>query len=313
MPLFGFFPSQTVASNAMESKLQPLRLPELTVHCVEFLSDSVSDLKACALISRHWVDAAQSRLFRHIPVLSSSTGVNPWDDLLETLQASPHLVKYIQRLDMNTNMFPDPELFSEICNVPFKHLVHVCIVGASGVTPPLGLAIQRLLNLPTLRRVKLVTLYTQPTRFLQLWDGCSRSIQHLDLYLDTGLVRRREFASALGTVEALDFVVDIREAADLTIDLSLFPRLKFVRLAASQAEDGTTIVATLSTITPSTRIHKVLIHSSPRNKTIFGLLDSILAAPALPHPILLELNNLLEVTAQDCAECFPLALNFLLS
>ncbi|KAJ6591451.1 hypothetical protein DFH09DRAFT_1416878 [Mycena vulgaris] len=223
MPLFGFSPSQTVTSNAMESKLQPLRLPELTVHCVEFLSDSVSDLKACALISRHWVDAAQSRLFRHIPVLSASTGVNPWDDLLETLQASPHLVKYIQRLDMNTNIFPDPELFSEICNVPFTHLVHVCIVGAPAATPPLGLAIQRLLNLPTLRRVNLVALYTQPSRFLQLWDGCSRSIQHLDLYLsDTGLVRRREFASALGTVEALDFVVD---AANLTIDLSLFPRL----------------------------------------------------------------------------------------
>ncbi|KAJ6572017.1 hypothetical protein B0H19DRAFT_674952 [Mycena capillaripes] len=164
--------------------MNPLSIQELVDHSIGFLYNSVSDLRACALVSRAWVDAAQSSIFRRISIMHFGNVPHPsvWTRLKETLNTSPHLIRHIQQL----TVIPDEislDDFSALCNLPFTHLNRVFVFNYPHLSASIAESIQQLLSLPTIRRVGILCTFDDPTTFLQIWDRCSPSIRHLEIYI----------------------------------------------------------------------------------------------------------------------------------
>ncbi|KAJ7158175.1 hypothetical protein C8R46DRAFT_410975 [Mycena filopes] len=154
----------------------PLRIPELLRLCVVRVPDA-SDLRACSLVSRSWVDAAQSSLFWELDFGQSD---KLWDRCQQILEASPHLILHIRRLAAKPVSI---ETLSAICSFPFSHLEGVDIALVMSIDLPAALDLQRLLALPTIQRVKLVTLFVESTAiFLRIWERASPRLRHLELF-----------------------------------------------------------------------------------------------------------------------------------
>ncbi|KAJ7899688.1 hypothetical protein B0H13DRAFT_2518548 [Mycena leptocephala] len=140
--------------------MNPLSVQELLDHCVGFLHDSVSDLQFGNISSPY-----------------------TWTKLKDTLNTSPHVIRHIQQ----HTILPDElslDDFSALCNLPFTHLERVFIFNYPSLSASTAGSIQKLLSLPTVRRVGILCNFDDPARFLELWDGCSPSIKHLELYCD---------------------------------------------------------------------------------------------------------------------------------
>jgi hypothetical protein len=161
----------------------PLDVEELLEHCIAYLHDSYRDLKACTLVSRHWVNAAQSHLFRAPAITTVFTSFSDadilWTRFLETLDTSQHLIRHIRHLDIKHN---DAMLcLPKLCRFPFTHLESVLISYAGELSTAVITALQQLLTLPTLFRVKLCCGFSNREDFIQLWHCCSPGIRHLEL------------------------------------------------------------------------------------------------------------------------------------
>ncbi|KAJ6534277.1 hypothetical protein B0H19DRAFT_1185672 [Mycena capillaripes] len=175
----------------------PLDVGELIAQCIDHLGDSSQDLKACALVSRRWVYAAQSQLFKAVTVSithvdyvapgGASAGAIYWARFLGTLRRSSHLTRHIQTLNLMGNGDPAviPAL-SQICNFPFTHLENVFIFVTGYLTFPHAVAFQPLLSVPTLRRVKSFFTFKQISNFVQIWDGCAPGVRHVELFFEAG-------------------------------------------------------------------------------------------------------------------------------
>ncbi|KAJ7662560.1 hypothetical protein DFH06DRAFT_355356 [Mycena polygramma] len=162
----------------------PLSVQELLDHCICFLRDSPSDLKMCALVSRRWVNGAQSLLFQKILIDTSDR----WLKLQSTLQSSPHLIRHIQSLIVRPISLSD-DAFSAVCNFAFTDLRHLYVSGMSPWhTSPSILPLEALLGRPTLSHIIVDTPATP--NFFPLWDRCSRSLRHLELSFDLGASER---------------------------------------------------------------------------------------------------------------------------
>ncbi|KAJ7462998.1 hypothetical protein FB451DRAFT_1266540 [Mycena latifolia] len=157
-----------------------LSIQELVEQCIEFLRDSVSDLQACALVSPSWTPAAQALIFKEVSTKPGSSQ-RSWARLHQTLYTSPHLIRYIHRLRLDSHALSD-ETFSAICEFPFTHLHYASLVYGGDMSLPVGLSIQQLLSLPAIKRVKLATSFTDPSIFLRIWDRCSSSLTHMELF-----------------------------------------------------------------------------------------------------------------------------------
>ncbi|KAJ6559876.1 hypothetical protein B0H19DRAFT_1145984 [Mycena capillaripes] len=162
----------------------PLDIPELLEHCIDYLHDSPRDLKACALVSRHWVYPSQSHLFR-APTVTSRNGIvsvndAPWERLRDMLALSSHLIRHIQSFNIE-GLEAHSSTLHQICYFPFTHLTSVSI--SIVVFSEARLAIQQLLSLPTLRRVKLGCMFLDCEGYMRVWDRCSPTICHI--YLDS--------------------------------------------------------------------------------------------------------------------------------
>ncbi|KAJ7713698.1 hypothetical protein DFH07DRAFT_383646 [Mycena maculata] len=161
----------------MESP-NPLHIPELLNHCIRLLRDSKSDLPACALVSRSWVQPSQSALFEdpghwgHWGARKPDDDRHSWLHILEVFQTSPHLIPHIRRLRL---IIPDVGLFSKICLLPFTHLQDVIIRRKFNHVS--ALSIQQLLSLPTLRRVDIYGYFEDPQIMPLIWRRCSPSIR----------------------------------------------------------------------------------------------------------------------------------------
>ncbi|KAJ6525915.1 hypothetical protein DFH09DRAFT_1188182 [Mycena vulgaris] len=156
---------------------------ELVNHIIDFLDDTPTDLKACALVSHAFVYEAQSHIFKELSFGDYGTSINKttplWSRCQETLHTSPHLVQHIHRLTIH----PRPislETVSAICNFPFTHLKEVYICHFI-LSPSFAIALQQLFSLPTLRFVSLEGWYGDPSTFMQIWERCAPGIKHLGL------------------------------------------------------------------------------------------------------------------------------------
>ncbi|KAJ7088285.1 hypothetical protein C8R44DRAFT_751861 [Mycena epipterygia] len=153
---------------------------ELVDHIITFLHDSPADWPACALVSRSWVHTAQSHIFRQICFVSAqSTNEDRWARFQQISHISPHLIHHVRQLHVADSAVSS-ETFLAICNFPFARLDGAS-VQLGTVTPSFTLAVQKLFSLPTLRRV-------------QIWDECSRSLEHLELSCSLGEAEGFHFA-----------------------------------------------------------------------------------------------------------------------
>ncbi|KAJ7690938.1 hypothetical protein B0H14DRAFT_3048382 [Mycena olivaceomarginata] len=109
---------------------------------------------------------------------------NTWDHLLDALasSSSTHLVPRIRTLYTRTQV--SQETLSAICVFPFTRVTSIAFA-CSGVLPASAVpALQALLVLPTLLRVKLQCTFSSPAHFTRLWDSVRSphsSIQHVAL------------------------------------------------------------------------------------------------------------------------------------
>ncbi|KAJ7141661.1 hypothetical protein C8R43DRAFT_1016960 [Mycena crocata] len=159
-----------------DPQLNPLLIPDLLNHCIDYLRDSPPDLAACALVSRSWVFEAQSHLLREVRFIGGSQNQNRWARLHDVLQTSPHLVRHIQRLEFSVHSLL-PETCVAICNLPFTRLEKVLV--AAPFLRNVICAIQQLFSLPTLRRVEIWTPFDDPLAVSQIWDGMGPGIKHV--------------------------------------------------------------------------------------------------------------------------------------
>jgi hypothetical protein len=97
-----------------------------------------------------------------------------WCQLLAVLASSPHLIRHIRHLDLNLKALSHDELMGQIARVPFSHLAGVTVRSWSMRAAP---ALTPLLALTTLRHVDLACEVSDPIRFADMWDACSRSVR----------------------------------------------------------------------------------------------------------------------------------------
>ncbi|KAJ6534607.1 hypothetical protein DFH09DRAFT_118976 [Mycena vulgaris] len=160
----------------MEAPLNPLSIHELLDQCIFFLRDLPPALKACALVSRTWAGTAQPYLFRKV----SLRGAEQWRRLEEILHTSPHLVRHIHRLYLRIgSLFIN--MISAVCNFAFTNIRHLFIDALLVLSLPSAIAIQQLLSIPTLCRVRVTCVFNDSSDFQQIWAHYSPSIIHLDL------------------------------------------------------------------------------------------------------------------------------------
>ncbi|KAJ7171395.1 hypothetical protein C8R46DRAFT_1190730 [Mycena filopes] len=154
----------------------PLQIPELLRLCVARVPDA-SDLRACSLVSRSWVDAAQSSLFREVNLARAK---RRWENCHQILEASPHLILHIRRLIAKPVSI---ETLSAICSFPFSHLEDVDIALTMSIDLQAALHLQQLMALPTIRRVQLSSFFVEsPAIFLHIWERASPRLRHLELF-----------------------------------------------------------------------------------------------------------------------------------
>ncbi|KAJ7493926.1 hypothetical protein FB451DRAFT_1551217 [Mycena latifolia] len=165
----------------MEESSQALDIQELVDQCIEFLSDSLPDLMACALVSRSWTSAAQTYIFREVSIRSSSSE-RLWARLQQILLISPHLIRHIHRLHLYSHGI-STGAFITICQFPFTNLRSAAVFHGKPVPLRVGMAIQQLFSLPHLSRVNVTANFTDPSIFLRIWERCSSNLIHLEIHL----------------------------------------------------------------------------------------------------------------------------------
>ncbi|KAJ6613799.1 hypothetical protein B0H10DRAFT_1951195 [Mycena sp. CBHHK59/15] len=152
---------------------------ELTDHIISFLHDSPRDWPACALVSRSWVYATQSHIFKCLYLLSDrDANERRWARFLELSAKSPDLTRHVRQLGITTfgERRMSTETFLAICTFPFPRLDGVWLI-LFRPTPSEMPAVQRLLGCPTLRRARIVC--DEPSSFSPIWDRCSAALVHV--------------------------------------------------------------------------------------------------------------------------------------
>ncbi|KAJ7728966.1 hypothetical protein DFH07DRAFT_969693 [Mycena maculata] len=155
---------------------------------VDFLGDCPVDLRACALTARCFLPAAQSQIFSDISVDNHNTDDTLTEEeaqeeargfakaafrrLASVLTHSPHLKQYIR----SGTLTADLEVIVLVAGLGLPRLEELCLYG-DGECDLDGLLInplQRLVALPSLRRLSLFTDYS-----VQIFRHCSPNLTEL--------------------------------------------------------------------------------------------------------------------------------------
>ncbi|KAJ7508981.1 hypothetical protein B0H11DRAFT_1963359 [Mycena galericulata] len=171
----------------------PLHIPELVEHCIGLLAENLYGrtrrltLMSCALVARSWVNAAQSALLRapHITnhlLLDEDQSERRLVQFHETLHNFPHLTHHVRdlSLDVIVDCLITQTTLDNICALPFTHLESVSLLLRKDLE--YESALQQLFSHPTLLRVKLDTTVYNLRFFADVWNRCSPTIRHLELF-----------------------------------------------------------------------------------------------------------------------------------
>ncbi|KAJ7138895.1 hypothetical protein C8R46DRAFT_604748 [Mycena filopes] len=154
---------------------------ELCAYIVDFLHDSVEDLKSCAVVSPAFTYSAQSHLFYEIDLgkLESST---PQDEdayarFRECLDVSPHLCSFVQRLAVQL----DADLLAYFIGLPLPRLNTLSLFGgyAFYVDAGASIAAQYLLSLPSLHTLIVDACFQESTVLDLLFARCTPTLRTL--------------------------------------------------------------------------------------------------------------------------------------
>ncbi|KAJ7118088.1 hypothetical protein C8R44DRAFT_878722 [Mycena epipterygia] len=158
---------------------------ELVEYIIDFLYDSPRDWPACALVARSWVYPTQSHIFRSIRLLwSLKRNERLWVRFEALTDASPHLIRHVRYLYAHgRNQRLHTDTIVAICTFPFTHLQGASVSFSEPDTACM-FALQQLLSLPTLHRLKITCSQTNSSDFFQIWDRCSPRLRHLELDCD---------------------------------------------------------------------------------------------------------------------------------
>ncbi|KAJ7133605.1 hypothetical protein C8R44DRAFT_870975 [Mycena epipterygia] len=102
-----------------------IQVQELIDLVIDFLHDSLADLKRCSLVSRSWLSTSQYHLFSYCSLESESGCLR----LVAMLEESPHLLKLITHLAVaiRSEFYPDPKAYGALSNIHFTHLKQLTI------------------------------------------------------------------------------------------------------------------------------------------------------------------------------------------
>ncbi|KAJ7175015.1 hypothetical protein C8R43DRAFT_975710 [Mycena crocata] len=168
-------------SSIVKLGVHPLQIAELVDHCIQYLGDSPPTLCACALVSRAWVFAAQSQLFRKLTLEDAVLWLEIYIILIAP--SSAHLLQHIRKLEVHAATLKlAPQTFADMCQFPFTHLHTITLRGVNfdrlSVLP-----LQHLLSAGTLRRLVIRSRVTDPVACAEVWDRVSPSVKHVDWLL----------------------------------------------------------------------------------------------------------------------------------
>ncbi|KAJ7500803.1 hypothetical protein B0H11DRAFT_767380 [Mycena galericulata] len=170
----------------MDPVNHPLDVQELVDRCIGFLRESAPDLTACALVARSWVYPAQSHLFEEaVPWdYQEIKHLRQWKALLEILQTYPHLIRHIRRLHISGGLM-NRQAFSDLSLLPFTHVDEITFIRFR-LSNDSAAGMERLLSMPTLRRVDMHCDIMRFEAFRQIWLRCSPKIEAVVFYCWAG-------------------------------------------------------------------------------------------------------------------------------
>ncbi|KAJ7181241.1 hypothetical protein C8R46DRAFT_1320049 [Mycena filopes] len=156
---------------------------ELCAYIIDFMHDSVEDLKSCALVSPSFTSFAQSRLFYDINLCGPDSGLsNPnhpegaYKRLRKCFDASPHLCFFVRRLEVRL----DANLIAHLVGMPFQRLNFLSLFqGSMYVQAGAAIAAQYLLSLPSLHTLIIDAHFREGTLAL-LFASCTPTLRRLD-------------------------------------------------------------------------------------------------------------------------------------
>ncbi|KAK6984542.1 hypothetical protein R3P38DRAFT_2662145 [Favolaschia claudopus] len=163
----------------------PLEIQELVDHIISFVPAS-SDLVACSLVARGWVDAARAALFFAPHVTQPSLiKFNPNSKaqrrLYATFNSNPRSAAYVRELSLQLMNHLDIETPHKVMTgIHFPCLKWLSVALIQNVPE----SIQLLMSRPTLRHLSFADPWSDFTSFAPVWDRCASTIEHLSLNLN---------------------------------------------------------------------------------------------------------------------------------
>ncbi|KAJ7213941.1 hypothetical protein GGX14DRAFT_617872 [Mycena pura] len=164
-----------------------MQIQELVDLTVDFLHDSVADLKRCSLVSRSWVPSARFHLFSYFAFGDELE----CQRLVVMLEEAPHLLKLMTHLAIAFHPRLDTLAYGVLSKIPFAHLKRLTIYTLPWKAPMLVL--QNLVALPNITHI--VVMQTRDPKLL------FSLFLHRTASLETLEIRSREYATQREDVE----------------------------------------------------------------------------------------------------------------
>ncbi|KAJ7512017.1 hypothetical protein B0H11DRAFT_721264 [Mycena galericulata] len=139
----------------------------------------MSDLKARALVARSWVYPAQP-IRGGLSLGSSGCPGRKWKHPLPILHRCPHLIRHIRRLPISCGLMTR-QTFSDISLLQFTHVEEATFTRFQ-LSDDVAVAMEKLLSLPTLRRVEMHCGIPHFETVLRIWPRRSPPIKAVVLY-----------------------------------------------------------------------------------------------------------------------------------
>lgn len=153
---------------------------ELTDTVLDNLSDDYASLKSCALVCRAWKPSSQRALFRSIRF--EQVKMDAFDRSMtafaKVLQESPQLAKLVREIRLQWSMTNVISFLNEVPDLPMVEHLELKYISFISWADDAVEALQRILTLPTTRRLKLTdTTFEDMEQFRKVFVNCGVNVE----------------------------------------------------------------------------------------------------------------------------------------